>query len=70
MFHVTSIGQNNNYPRAYMAHGTQPQIDWHTGDIAMMRCPASCKLKSTEERDWMSCILADKNPEQPDVAFH
>src|SRR5882724_4287293 len=28
-----------------------PEIDWCTGDISMMRCLASCRPKAVEERD-------------------
>jgi len=47
-----------------------PEIDWHMGDIAMMRCLASCKPKSTEERDWPSCISANKTWRQPNAHLH
>jgi len=36
----------------------------------MMRCPASCRLKTTEERDWPSCVLANKTWRQLKSHLH
>jgi len=70
MFHITSIGKTTIILGHTWLMEHNPKIDWHMGDIAMMRCPASCKLKSTEESDQLSCILANKTQRQPDAHLH
>ena len=67
-FHVTSIGQT----MIILGHTwlMEPKIYWHTGDITMMRCPASCRLKTTEERDQLSHIPADKTWRQLGAHLH
>src|SRR5882724_11803263 len=46
-----------------------PEIDWHMGDIAMTRCPASAS-QNPQKRDQLSCISADKTWMQLDVHLH
>jgi len=47
-----------------------PKIDWCMGDISMMRCPASCRLKTIEERDPPNCVSADKTWRQLKAHLH
>jgi len=49
-FHVTSIGQTTIILGHMWLMEHNPEIDWHMGDISMMRCPASCRLKTAEEK--------------------
>src|SRR5882724_3270436 len=70
MFHVTSISQTTIIlgHTGLMEHNHK--IDWRMGDIAIMRCPALCKLKTTEERDWPSHVSADKTWRQLKAHLH
>jgi len=52
-----------------MAHGHNPEIDWCMGDISMMRCLASCRLKIAEEKDQQNCISANKEWKQVKAHF-
>jgi len=47
-----------------------PEIDWRTGDISMMRYPSSCRPKTAKEEDWPNCILADKTQKQSKAHLH
>src|SRR5882724_9829491 len=47
-----------------------PGIDWHTGNISMTRCLASCRLKTAEEEDWLNCKLVDKTWKQLKAHIH
>jgi len=48
----------------------KPEIDWHMGDISMMRCPASCGPKTIEESDQPNCISANKTWRQLKAHLH
>src|SRR5882724_1025105 len=63
-FHVTSIGQTTIILGHMWLMEHNPEIDWCMGDITMMRCPALCRPKTTEERDWPSHVLAYKTQGQ------
>src|SRR5882724_7086241 len=62
-FHITSISQTMIILGHMWLMEHNPKIDWCMGDITMMRCLASCRLKTTE-RDWLNCILANKTRRQ------
>ena len=47
-----------------------PEIDWHMGDISMMRCLELCRLKTVEEEDQLNCIPADKTQKQSKAHLH
>ena len=47
-----------------------PEIDWHTGEISMARCPTSCRPKATEEMDQPNHILANTTRRQPKTHLH
>src|SRR5882724_2917563 len=48
----------------------KPEIDWCMGDISMTRCPASCRPKTAEEKDWPNHILANKTWKQSKAHLH
>jgi len=47
-----------------------PEIGWHTGDICMTRCPASCRLKNKREKDQLNHILANKTTKNLEAQFN
>ena len=47
-----------------------PEIDWRMGDISMMRCPASCRLKTAEREDQLDRISANKTWKQLKAHLH
>jgi len=50
-FHITSISQTMIILGHTWLMEHNPEIDWHMGDISMMRCLASCRLKAAKEGD-------------------
>ena len=69
-FHVTNIGQTMVILGNTWLMENNPEIDWHTGDISMMRCPASCRSKAKEEKDQKNCVLANKTWRQLKAHLH
>src|SRR5882724_7718407 len=63
--HVTSIGQTTIILKHNSLMEHNPEIDWHTEDICMIRCPASCRLKIVSEKDWLNCMMANKTTKGP-----
>ena len=57
-FHITSIGQMTIILAHVWLMEHNPEIDWHTGEVHMTRCPASCGL--TTLMDQLSNGQADK----------
>ena len=55
-FHVTSIGQTTIILGNMWLMEHNPEMDWHTGDITMTRCLASCRPKPRGERSAEPCI--------------
>jgi len=47
-----------------------PKIDWHMGEIIMMRCPMPCRLKVTEEANQPNCVLANTTWKQLKTHLH
>src|SRR5882724_1724422 len=64
-FHITGIGRSMIILGHMWLMEHNPEIDWHMGEISMMRCPTPCRLKTTEEANWPNCILADMTQKQP-----
>jgi len=69
-FHITSISPTMMILGHTWLMEHNPEIYWHTGDITMMRFPASCRLKATEERDCPNCVLANKTQRQMKAHLH
>jgi len=59
-FHITSISQTTIILGHMWLMEHNPEIDWCMGDITMMRCLVSCRLKTTEERDQLNHVSANK----------
>jgi len=57
-FHITGIIQTTIILGHTWLMEHNPEIDWRTGEISMMRCPTSCRLNTTEERNWLNHISA------------
>src|SRR5882724_960200 len=47
-----------------------PEIDLLTGDISMMRCLASCRLKTAEGEDQLNHVSANKTWKQSKAHLH
>ena len=69
-FHITSISQTMIILGHMWLMEHNPEIDWCMGDITMTRCLASCRLKTTDERDWLNCVSADKTQRQLKSHLH
>jgi len=54
-----------------MAQEHNPEIDWHTGDIHMTRCPAACRPTmepdSPINSDWLKNKSAEKMKAHPEA---
>src|SRR5882724_11425613 len=69
-FHITSFSQTTIILGHMWLMKHNPEIDWCMGDITMMRFPASFRPKTTEERDQLNHILADKTWRQLKAHLH
>src|SRR5882724_11342721 len=69
-WNVTSISQTTVILGHTWLMEHNPEIDWHTGDISMMRCLASCRSKAIEEKDWLNCVSANKTWRQLKAHLH
>src|SRR5882724_885299 len=69
-FHITGIGRITIILGHTWLMEHNPEIDWRTGEISMMRCPTSCRLKTMEEMDRPNRILADTTRRQLKTHLH
>src|SRR5882724_10927549 len=58
-FHITGIGRTTIILGHTWLMEYNPKIDWHTGEISMMRCPMPYRPKATEETNRPNSISAD-----------
>src|SRR5882724_6758852 len=69
-FHVTGIGRTMIILGHTWLMEHNPKIDWCTGEISMMRCPMSWRLKATEETDQPNRTSADMTQKQLKTHLH
>src|SRR5882724_6323930 len=69
-FHVTGISRTTIILGHTWLMEHNPEVDWCTGEISMMRCPMSCRPKATEEMDRPNRILANMTQKQPKTHLH
>src|SRR5882724_3669952 len=69
-FHIMGIGRTTIILGHTWLMEHNPEIDWHTGEISMTRCPTPCRPKTTEEPNRPDRISADKAQEQPKTHLH
>jgi len=69
-FHVMVIGQTMIILGHTWLMEHNPEIDWCTGEISIMRCPMPCRPKATEETNWPNHILADTTQRQLKTHLH
>src|SRR5882724_10657497 len=69
-FHVTGIGRTTIILGHMWLMEHNPEIDWCTGEISMMRCLMPCRPKATGETNRPNRISADTTRRQLKTLLH